>query len=397
MTLQAGVATSVRYKAEVTMNTPNGPAGGQKIRRVKSSISGGKDTYQSNEVRSDQQITDARHGVVRVKGNVDGEFSLNTYDDWFEALMRGTWTAGVSSAPLTTVTAAAGTPGTFTRSTGSWLTDGFRVGDIVRHSGWATTATANNAKNFRITALSATVMTVAEPVVSKASGDSVTVTVPGKKLLNGLIKRSFAIEHYFSDIAVSQLFSGFRMGSLALALPPTGLATVSFGGMGMDFQNLSGAASPYFTAPSNETTTGIFAAVNGKLSIGGVDLAVVTGLTINVDLGLSADPVSGSNIVPEIFYGPNKVSGQMTAFLQDATLLNYFKDEANIELNAMVTTSTGTPLDFMTIRLPNVKFMGSEIDNSGVQGTPITIPFQALGQSGVAGYDDGTMILQRSL
>lgn len=397
MTLQAGVATSLRYKAETVLNTPLGPTGGQKLRRVKSSLSGGKDTFQSNEVRTDQEIVDLRHGTGRIKGNIDGELSLNTYDDFIEAALRGTWTTGVTSGALTTVAAAIGTPGTFTRTGGSWITDGFRVGDVVRWTGWATTGVPNNAKNYRITALSATVMTVAESVATKAAGDSVTVTVPGKKLITGVAKRSFAIEHYFADIGASQLFTGVRIGSMALSLPPTGLATTSFGTMGVDFQNLSGGASPYYTGPTAETTTGIFAAVNGTLAVNGTAIAIVTGLNVNVDLGLSADPVVGSNFVPEIFYGSTKVTGQMTMFLQDITVLDYFKNESEISLTTVLNTATGSPLDFMSIKMPRIKLLGADIDNSGQQGTPITVPFQALGQSGGNGIDAGSLIMQRSL
>jgi hypothetical protein len=42
----------------------------QIVRRVSSTLKLAKDTYQSNEIRSDRQIYDFRHGVKRVTGGI---------------------------------------------------------------------------------------------------------------------------------------------------------------------------------------------------------------------------------------------------------------------------------------------------------------------------------------
>ena len=54
----------------------------QQLRRVSSSFNLTKETYQSEEIRTDYQLSDFRHGVRSVEGNVSGELSAGTYADF---------------------------------------------------------------------------------------------------------------------------------------------------------------------------------------------------------------------------------------------------------------------------------------------------------------------------
>src|SRR5580765_8990573 len=111
MPLAEGVSARIVYKfytspvivpgvPAVTATDP-GATGGQILRRVASTLEFTKDTYQSNEIRSDYQIADFRHGVRRVAGNVSGELSPHSYQSLFEASLRGNWTPAVSSSNTT--------------------------------------------------------------------------------------------------------------------------------------------------------------------------------------------------------------------------------------------------------------------------------------------------------
>jgi len=100
MPLQSNVNVEVRYGAETVLGTQS-VAAGQNLRRVSSTLALAKDAFTSNEVRPDQQVFDARHGVRRVAGNIQGELSTRTYDDFIEASLRGTWTAGVAITQAT--------------------------------------------------------------------------------------------------------------------------------------------------------------------------------------------------------------------------------------------------------------------------------------------------------
>ena len=89
--------------------------------------------------------------------------------------------AGVASAASQTITAA--TPAnTFTRGAGSYLTDGFAVGDYITILG---SHASNNAQWMRIETVTATVITVTDSltVTADTGGGNEQVLHVGEKLL----------------------------------------------------------------------------------------------------------------------------------------------------------------------------------------------------------------------
>lgn len=402
MTLQSNVNVTLAYKAEATFGVaPTGASGGQLIRRVSSSLALTKDAIASNEVRADQQIADVRHGTRRVAGGIEAELSTETFDDWLEALLRGTWAAGtsLSQTDLTSVAASA-SASTFTFAGGNPLTMGLKVGDIVRFGGLA--ATANNAKNFRITGFSGAssrVMAVTPAPVNIASAEiTFTVAVQGKKLLNGTEKRSFAVEQRMIDIDLSELFTGVRVGAGAFNLQPGAMATVSFDLQGKDGQVLEGSASPYFAAPAAQTNTGVLAGVSGAIRLAGVEQAIITALNFSVNVGLNSTPVVGSVVVPDIFYGRTVVTGSVSAYIEDASLIDVFLNEEEVDLVTVLEAAGTDPKSFVAFSFQRVKLNGVQKTIGPEGGVIATFPFQALLKTGGAttAYDQSTMVVQRS-
>lgn len=381
MAIANGVAKTVAIKRESAYGVAPGVTGAQLLRRVTSTLDLTKDTYQSAEIRSDYQMADYRHGTRRVAGDITGELSLGTYADLFAAALRKEWVSGA------TFTAGSGseitvdnTAKTITRASGSWIADGFKIGDVVRAS---SLDPAINGKNLRIANLTATVITTVESPgadVSTPDADAV-IAVAGKKLwvpTSGHTNVSYAIEHNFGDIDESELFTGCKVNTIALGLPATGLSTVAFGMQGQNSSLYSAGTAPYYTTPTVETDTPILAAVNGSLRVGGVDVASITGLTINVASNLTGDPVVGSNLIPEVFPGRVIVSGQFTAYYEAGSSLRAdFYDETEISLIAKLDAGSSADSDFLTIGLGRIKLGGASKDD-GEKGLIQTIPFQAL-------------------
>jgi hypothetical protein len=75
MAYATGVAKQLTYKAESTWGTVPAASGAQALRRVTSNLALKKQTYQSNEIRPDYQVSDMRHGVRSVEGSISGELS----------------------------------------------------------------------------------------------------------------------------------------------------------------------------------------------------------------------------------------------------------------------------------------------------------------------------------
>jgi hypothetical protein len=402
MTIATGVNKQLRYKKEVTWGTLPGVGSAQLLRRVTSNLSLKKDTYQSNEIRSDFQVADFRHGVRKVEGAIAGELSPGTYADFYAAALRKLFaaTAAITGASITI--AGSGPTYTVTRAAGSFLTDGVKIGDVIRLSVGSFNA-ANIAKNLVVVGLTATVATVVPlngvALVAEGPIATSTVTVIGKKTFTpttGHTDDSFSIEHWHNDVAQSEVFSGCKVSKFQTNLPPTGMATATFDFMGKD---VTAATAQYYTSPTAATTSGVLAAVNGIIYAGGNQIALLTGLQLNYDGAMTADPVVGSNTYPDIFEGRVVINGQMTAFFQDATLRDYFLNETEVSIFCAFATGNAAAADFIGFNLPRVKCGGSDKDDGEkgiVQTIPFTALFNSLGGAGTA-TDQSTLIVQDSL
>lgn len=399
VTLIAGVEPS--FGAELAAG-----ATVQSVRRVSSSLSTVKAAFASNEVRKDQQISDIRHGGIGVSGSIEGELSTESYDPFIEALMRGTWVAGVSTTQTAWTTPNVGFTvieagelyrATFGASGGSLIAQGYRVGDVLRFTN-LTGATSLNGKNIRVVTLTATTMdfTILDESTLAASPTNAvfTLSAVGAKLTNGIIKRSFSIEQSYDDIDVSELFSGMRVGSGSIRIPPNGMATAGFGFQGRNGRILTAAEAPHFTAPGEEGNTQILTGIGGQISIAGAVRSIMTSFDLNLNNNLSAPPVIGTQFVPEIFYGRHVVTGSVSAFLEDESLIAAFLNESNVELAGTITGAEANA-DFLSFSMQNVKFTGAQKSIGPEGGVIVQFPFQARLKKS-PGFDSTTITIQRS-
>lgn len=403
MTYAVGTLKQVAYKVETTFGTLPAAASAQLLRRVTSTVDLTKETYASNELRTDFQVADYRHGVRSVAGSLQGELSPGTYKDLFSYALKRDFAAVTATTGASLTIAGSGPTYTVTRAAGSWLTDGYKNGMVVRLS-VGTLNAANINKNLLIVDVtSATVLTVIPlngvALVAEGPIASCTVTATGKSTFiptTGHTDKSFSIEHWFADVAQSERYSGCKIDKVSLQLPPTGIATVGFDYIG---QNIATGTSQYFTSPTAVTTAAPLAAVNGVLRMAGNTLASVTGLSIEVDPAYTGEAVVGSNIKPALFAGMVNVTGQMTVFFEDATLRDAFINESEVELIAAFTTDNTATADFISINIPRIKLGGASKDDV-MTGIKATIPFQALlnnnGGSGVK-TEKTTIQIQDSL
>lgn len=380
MTLASGIYKQIAYKVESAYGTVPSAASAQALRRVQSTLGLSKDTYQSNEIRTDMQVSDFRHGVRKVNGNISGELSPATYKDFIAAALKRDFAAVSAIASVALTIAGTGPTYTITRGSGSYLTDGVKIGDIIRLSVGSLNA-SNISKNLMVTALTATIATVIVPnasaLVAEGPIAGCTVTVTGKKTFiptTGHTDKSWSIESWYSDVSQSEVFSGCKVSKVAVNLPPTGMATIALDFMGKD---ITTATEQYFTTPTAATTTGVLAAVNGVIRLNGVTAAIITGLNVDISPEFTSSPVVGSNTISNAFPGTVKVSGQVVAQFQDATLRDVFINETEVDLYAVFTTTNDAAADFIQIALPRVKFGGAS-KNDGQGSIVQTIPFTAL-------------------
>jgi hypothetical protein len=376
--IAVGVSKQLTIAKETTFATAALSTSGQLMRRTTSNVDLAKKTYKSTEIRPDYQFSDFRHGTRSVTGTISDELSVGTWAQFMSSVVRQAWQKAGST--VATAIDAQPTAPQFTRTGGSFITDGYCLGDVVQFEGF-TTGLANNANNFFITGITALTLSGiflnGSAVVTDAASAAVSVSVMGSKTwmpLTGQTRDSYTIEHFFSDIGQSELFTGCRVSQMAVKLPSTGLATIDFPILGI---NAVEAPAQYFTNPTAPSNGQILAAVNGAMFLGGQQIAVITSLDFTVNGNMTSGDVVGSNVAPDIFPGSMDVTGNMSAYFEDETFQSAFFNETEVSVVIALTTDSTPNAAFQVFSFPRCKLNGAT-KNDGQVGIVQTVPFVAL-------------------
>jgi hypothetical protein len=402
MTIAQGVKKVVSYKKQTGLGVAASGGGGQELRRVTSTINLTKETFQSNEIRPDQQVADFRHGSRQSTGTLSGELSAGTYKDFLQSVLRRDF-AAISSLTAAAVTIVAST-GVITFQTGNPLTAGIKIGNVVRITVGSVNA-ANLNKNLLVTAVTATTLTV-KTLNGSALADNatsvtgVTVAIPGKYTYvpeTSQTQDYYTIEHWFSDVAQSEVYTDIMQTNAQVKIPANGMATIDFPLVGL---NVTTGTSQVLTSPTAITTGGVTAGVNGLLLVAGTPVAIVTSIDFDINGNIAvADAVVGSLTRPDVFQGVVGATGTFSAYFTDATFRDYFINETEVSIIVALTTDSTATADFVSFTMSRVKIGGADVTD-GASGLTRTFPFTALknttGGSAVANLAT-TIMVQDSL
>jgi hypothetical protein len=402
MTSASGAFTELRIKKETTFGVFAGASGATELRRTTCDIDQDVDKFTSKEIRTDQQTGTRRQGMRHIGGNLNGELSPGSYAPYIASCLRKDLVAGVTKTATTI--AASDTAPHFTDSGNGLLTAGFKIGDVVGPSGFATTD--NNGGRFIITALTAGAMTVcnldgtAAVLTDEAASESVTIAVIGKKTwtpTTGHTKDSYSIERYFSDIGKSRAYLGCRFSSMDINLPPGDFATIALGVMGRSRQK---ADAEQFTSPTAAGTSDGLTGISGALLIDGVQVALVTGAQFKVDGQMQTQGVLGSVYTPDVWPGTIAFNGQLTAIFEDETYGDALDDDADLTLILVLTTGPDLDADFVSFVFERIKIDSDKVDDKQSGALIQTLPFTGLintaGGTGTA-TEKTTLSMQDSL
>lgn len=374
MTIASGSRHSMSFSAETVYGTTDATPVFKPLRHKPAVTLGlSKSSFQSQELRNDRQITDFRHGTRQVGGEIPVELSSQSFDDILQAVMGGTWT--VKATKTATTLSAAAADNSYNDSGSGFVTAGFEVGDVVVVSGF-TGNVANNIASGIVTAVTAGKLTIGgtdgDVIVDDAAGESVTIFTISDKLLVGTTRRSFTVERYFADITQYRRYKGCEFNTMALAVQPEGIVSATFGVLGQsEAADIAILAGQTYSAA---TTTSPFDGFSGSITEGGSEIAVVTEVSLNLDNGLQALFVVGSpeTINPSI--GRSNVTGSLTAYFENTTLLNKFINETESSLSFTVGDGTNT----LKFSCPRIKYTGGQPDVGSEGPVTLTMPFQAL-------------------
>ncbi len=288
MAFASGSQHGLRYISEQDWGTTPSSPTLISLRHTSCSLVLSKDGFQSNELRSDRQISDFRHGVKRVQGDIGIELSYGEYDTLLEAALFGTWGGG---------------------------------------------------------------------------GDNV--------LKAGTTAKFMTLERAFSDITQFGVFTGCMINSFSLSIPANNIVTGSFGIVGKD-GSYSGTALD--AAPTVSQTEEPYDTFTGVIQEGGSPIAIVTSLDINLENGLDTNFVIGSDAAASITDGRSNVTGTVSAYFENLTMLNKFIDETE---SSIEVTLGGTSKKY-DILIPRIKYTGGDNPVTGEGPIMLNMPFQAL-------------------
>lgn len=368
MTIAQGTKKQVRFKRQSAKGSLAGTSDGQIVRRTSATFELAKETYDTaDEITQKRQLTSVRHGVKLVNGSLAGLLSPGTYADQLSALLLRDFTA-VPSITGASITIAGAGPYTVTRAAGSFITDGIKIGMVVRLTAGSFNA-ANLNKNLYVTGVTALVLTVivlnGSTLAAEGPIASATVSIPGKVTYTpdtGHTNVYYTVEEWYPDASISERNLDVKITQASLALPGSGNATVTFTAVGLD---QSKDTTAYFTSPAAETTTDVLVAASGVLLVNGTAQSVITDLSIDLNgNGNPADGVVGTNVRPDVFMGKVMVTGSFTGYFEGGTIPDLFRDETATSISTALTAGTAANADFMTVTISALKLSSSSPDDN---------------------------------
>jgi len=400
MSIATGIQKRVYVKKEATYGVLPGASGAKSLLRTTADFNLEKETYQSETITDSFQTQDMRHGVRSVSGSLNAEFVPGAYSEFFAAALAKAFVTGSTAAALSLTVAASGSQYTLTRITGSYITDGLRIGDVIR----VTAGTGLNAdvlnKNLLVTSLVALVATVSVMNLSAMTGStsaSATVVVQGKKTfipLTGHTSDSFTFEEFYQNLPVSDVYVGNKINTIGVTMPASGMSTLTFGIMGKDIGQTG--TTQYFTSPTAASTAGILAGVNGLVVFNGAPVALITDASININRNITNATVLGSNSIVEAFDGRCNVDGSFSMYFTDNVARNAFKDETEVSLIFALTSGSSATADFVSITMGRCK-LGSFSKSDSADAITASCDFTALLPLANGAVEQTTISIQDSL
>lgn len=185
------------------------------------------------------------------------------------------------------------------------------------------------------------------------------------------------VERQFLDITTYESYAGVVANEMTLDFKPEAIVGGTFTLLGMKSNVYSTSASFSSGAVATPTTAPPYDTFIATITEGGGAIALATAVTLNVKANRQLTGVIGSKFSPQIFDGTCVVSGTLSAFFQDLSLLNKFINETPSSL-VITCKELGALTRTMTFTLPNIKYSGGTKNPPQNGGVIQDMPFEAL-------------------
>jgi hypothetical protein len=320
----------------------------------------------SAERRGDRQRGDTRLGFHQVVGTLGFQLGVGDFDIPI--------IEGVMANPLVSVstgsTSLASASGAYSRPAGSFITDGFSLGDEITVTGFA--GAENNGRS-RITALAADTIGVNKVgMTTEVAATGRTLESVGRIAKVGSNLYTHTVERRFRDLGRYQIFRGVAMNGVTLNFSPEAIINGTADVIGMTG---TGYDTVTFGDPDPPSANPPFDAFTGALYEGGTEIGLVTALALTINNNRALSPVLFKRGSPDVYEGTAEIAGQLTVQFDDPAIVAKFEEETESSIDVRLDDIYGT--NFHRIRLPRVLYLGDPIDPPPNGPVVVTMPFEA--------------------
>jgi len=366
-----GNRVDFRYIRETTWGTTPGSPNGQVLRVTTGKLDPVKESVQSQLLRSDRKV----EAIVEVgQGAAFNVGSELLYEPNFFDLIEGAMLRAKQQIAAVTLnaTAATGSPNTFTRSAGSFVTDGAKPGmwvailDTVNDGFWQIADGAG--------AVTALVLQIKSPGISflGASKNWANHTGTGSEKYSARMfrdgtdetKNQFSVEQAHLDITQFLSGTGLRVGTLGFSLTAKQIGQMTFAFQGKEMTPagatiFSGGTTAAGLAPSLSASSNV-----ARIFKNGAAIATgVRSLALNINNNLRALDQIASKFPAGINHGSVAPGGSIEAyFTSRADFLDVLKAHTLIAIQFAGVDGTG---NLVAVTLPSVNLMDGAPD--GIQ------------------------------
>jgi len=357
----------VRYIAEASFAVqPTGP-NMQELNFTSESFKSNVNTVTSDTIRSDRNVSDITQVGGGAGGDVGFELRYGDIDTLLAGALQGAWATTTVSA---TVASSYFSGADIHVNDALTAADNILVGQLLRVAN--ASAIANDG-DYRVTGVSAvgastTIVTLANAssgVAAAFTSDvfAATTTLRGKNLRNGVLAQSYTIEKQFADVSATAVYTGMRATTLSLAFDSQAImtGTIGFAGVGQ-----TAASATIASATTAASTNLVMNASNNVARIweGGQAITGIAFQSVSIDLNNNPrdQPVVGSANLAGIGTGRCEVTGSMTAYFENNTLINKFTAGTKSNFRFQITDASGNSY---VVDIPNTTYTDMTIVAGG--------------------------------
>jgi len=365
------LASSNREKISIAPETVPGTADANfydnstVIRFKDETLNGNLSYINSEEIRSDRQLTDLVQVSLEASGDLVIELSYGSYDDLIESLMGSTF-----STPDASYSATATVDANNTLNSSAAFSALPAKGQWVKISG--RTNTANNGYfqvSKTVDPTSSIITFEGTPLTIDATSESTTIA-ESAMLRMGTTDQSFTIVKEFSDTSPVTYFTfvGMRVSSMSLSLAVGSILTGSFSFMGQTYTASTTAPDGTLGNETPALTTSVMNSVGSIANIwfDGADAfgagTFFSNLTLDVDGALRMQNAIGYLGSVGIGQGRFNVSGNISIYFKDLSVYNKYINDNSFKLAFSVQDTAGNAYIFS---MGNVKLESATVTAGG--------------------------------